>query len=327
MAACTNDSSASLPHPPAGASIERLDPALDTLVAPRARMEQLADGFDWAEGPVWDRRGGFLLFSDVPKNTIYQWKEGQPLSVFLRPSGYVGSTPFGRELGSNGLTLDKSGAIVMADAGSRQVSRVDQVKFNKTVLADRYKGKRLNSPNDLVFRSNGDLYFTDPPYSLTGLNADKSKELPYNGVYRIAASGELSLLTKELSFPNGIAFSPDEKTLYISNSDTNHPVWMAYDVQPDGSIANGRVLFDATPLVKQGKKGVPDGMKVDQFGNIFAAGPGGILVLSPQGKHLGTIVTGQPTSNCAFGDDGYTLYITANNLILRVRLMTKGEGF
>jgi gluconolactonase len=325
VSACTD--AQSLPHAPTGSKIERVDPALDTIVSPRARIEQIADGFAWSEGPIWNKRGAYLLFSDVPNNTIHLWKEGQPLGVYLRPSGYVGTTPFGRELGSNGLTFDKQDALVMADQGNRQISRVDPAKFNKTVLADRFEGKRFNSPNDLVYRSNGDLYFTDPPYGLTGLNADKTKELAFNGVYRLSAKGELSLLTKDLTFPNGIAFSPDEKTLYISNSDGEHAVWMAYDVQPDGSIANGRVLFDATQFVKDGKKGVPDGMKIDVAGNLFAAGPGGILIISPQGKHLGTIVTGQPTSNCTFGDDGYTLYITANNLVLRVRLMTKGVGF
>src|SRR5690606_18095256 len=193
-----------------------------------------------------------------------------------------------------------------------------------TTLADRYEGKRLNSPNDAVFRSNGDLYFTDPPYGLRGLNDSPLKELPYNGVYRLSADGELTLLTDELSFPNGIAFSPDEKTLYVANSDPNRAIWMAYDVNDDGTISNGRVFFDATPWVKAGRRGAPDGMKVDRSGNLFATGPGGLVVLSPDGTHLGTIVTGQATSNCAFGDDGSTLYITADNLLLRVRLNTRG---
>jgi gluconolactonase len=215
----------------------------------------------------------------------------------------------------------------MADHGNRQVARVDETKYTKTVLADRYGGKRFNSPNDLVYRSTGDLYFTDPPYGLAGLNDDPAKELEQNGVYRLTPRGELTLLTSELHFPNGIAFSPDEKTLYVSNSETTRAVWMAYDVMPDGTLARGRVLFDATPLVKQGRTGLPDGMKVDRQGNLFAGGPGGILVITPQGRHLGTIATGQPTANCAFGDDGSTLYMTANNQLLRIRLKTKGAGF
>lgn len=312
-------------QPPA--SIERLDPALDALIAPDARLETLAQGFAWSEGPVWRKSGGYLLFSDIPKNTIYLWRADSGLRVFLRPSGYTGANPPGRELGSNGLTLDANGGLVMADHGNRQVARLVDSVFTKVTLAARFEGKRFNSPNDLAYRSNGDLYFTDPPYGLRGLDADSAKELPFNGVYRLTPSGALTLLTRELTFPNGIAFSPDEKTLYVSSSDPNKAIWMAFDVAADGALSNGRVLFDATPLVKQGRKGLPDGLRVDRAGNLFAAGPGGILVISPQGKHLGTILTGQPTANCAFGEDGSTLFITANDRLLRVRLKTKGAGF
>jgi gluconolactonase len=301
-------------------SIERLDPAIDALITRDARIEVLADGFDWSEGPVWRRDGGYLLFSDVPKNTIYKWKPGEGISVFLRPSGYIGSNPPGRELGSNGLTLDARGALVMADHGNRQVARLDETRFTKVTLADRFEGKRLNSPNDLVFRSNGDLYFTDPPFGLAKLNNDPAKELPHSGVYRVTPNGEVSLVTKELDYPNGIAFSPDEKTIYVSNADAKKPIWLAYDVQADGSLARGRVFFDATSFVRDGQPGVPDGMRVDRYGNVFATGPGGVYVLDKNGKHLGTIRTGQPTANCAFDSDGSTLYITANHQLLRVRL-------
>jgi len=304
--------------------IERLDPALDALIAPDAKIEQLAAGFEWSEGPVWRVSGRYLLFSDVPRNTIYKWQDSSGLSVFLRPAGYTGINPPGRELGTNGLTFDANDSLVMADHGNRQVARLNEAKFTKTTLADRYQGNRLNSPNDLVYRSNGDLYFTDPPYGLKGLNDDPARELRHNGVYRLTRSGELTLLTTELTFPNGIAFSPDEKTLYVANSDPQRAIWMAYDVRPDGTIGNGRVFFDATALARAGKPGLPDGMKVDRAGNLFASGPGGIFVFSPAGKHLGTIVTGQPTANCAFGDDGSTLYMTANDRLLRVRLKTKG---
>jgi Gluconolactonase len=215
----------------------------------------------------------------------------------------------------------------MADHGNRQVSRVDSVNFTKTVLADRYNGKRFNSPNDLVFNRAGDLFFTDPPYGLAKLNDDPAKELDFNGVYRLSGAGVLSLLTRELTFPNGIALSPDERTLYVAVSDPTRPVWMAYDLRADGTVGNGRVFFDASALAKAGRSGLPDGMKVDAAGNVFASGPGGVLVFSPQGKHLGTIVTGNLTANCAFGDDGSTLYMTVNHALMRVRLRTRGPGF
>jgi gluconolactonase len=305
-------------------TIERLDPALDALIAPDAVVEVLADGFDWSEGPVWRKSGGYLLFSDVPRNTIYLWREGAGVSVFLRPSGYGGATPPGRELGSNGLAFDASDSLVIADHGNRQVARLNEGTYTKVTLADRYEGRRLNSPNDLAIHSSGDIYFTDPPYGLRGLD---SKELPFNGVYRLSADGELTLLTRDVPFPNGIAFSPDERTLYVANSERSNAVWMAYDVAADGTIANGRVLFDATSLAGAGLPGVPDGIEVDQSGNLFTAGPGGILIIAPDGLHLGTIATGRPTANCAFGDDGSTLYITADDQLLRVRLRTKGAGF
>ena len=312
---------------PAVGRIERLDPALDALVPPDARIEKLAEGFAWSEGPVWRRDaqgGGHLLFSDIPHNTIWRWKEGEGLSVWMRPAGHAGANPPGRELGSNGLTLDAEGRLVMADHGNRQVARVDDSLFTKTTLVDRHEGKRLNSPNDVVYRSNGDLFFTDPPYGLRGLNRDPTKELEYNGVYRLTPAGELTLLTRELTFPNGIALSPDERTLYVANSDAQRAIWMAYDLAPDGSISRGRVLFDATPLVRRGLRGAPDGMKVDRQGNLFATGPGGVLVITPDGRHLGTIVTGQATANCAWGDDGSTLYMTADKQLVRVRLRTAG---
>ena len=307
--------------------IDRLDPALDALVPVGARIETLAVGFDWTEGPVWRKSGGYLLFSDIPRNAINRWKEGEGITTFLRPAGYSGPTPAGRELGTNGLAFDAQDKLVMADHGNRQIARLNDSIFTRTTLADRFEGKRLNSPNDLVFHPNGDLYFTDPPYGLDGTNNSKAKELPFNGVYRLKASGELTLLTKDLTFPNGIAISPDARTLYVAISDARNPRWMAYDLQPDGTIARGRVFFDAAPLVAQGGRGAPDGMKVDVRGNLFATGPGGVLVFSPAGKHLGTIVTGERTANVAFGDDGSTLYMTADHKLMRIRLTTKGLGF
>lgn len=307
-------------------SIERLDPALDAIVARNATVETLARGFAWAEGPVWRRDGRYLLFSDAPHNTIWRWKDGEGLTVFMRPAGYTRDDPPGREMGSNGLAFDERGRLVMADHGNRQVARVDDSTFTKTTLAARFEGKRFNSPNDMVYRSNGDLFFTDPPYGLRRLNDDR--ELSFNGVYRIGADGRVALLTRDLSFPNGIALSPDERTLYVAVSDGARPVVMAYDLAADGAIANGRVFFDATPLLHDGRRpGAPDGIKVDRAGNLFVAAAGGVLVLSPTGKHLGSILTGRQTANCAFGDDGATLYVAANDRLMRVRLQTRGLGF
>jgi gluconolactonase len=308
-------------------SVERHDPLLDALVPPAAEIEKLADGFEWSEGPVWSRDGDYLLFSDIPVNTIYRWDRTGGLQVYLRPAGYMWRDAPGLELGTNGLTLDPDGRLVMCDHGNRQIARLDGSTFTKETLADRYDGKRFNSPNDLIYKSNGDLYFTDPPYGLRGLNDDPAKEQPFNGVYRLRPSGEVTLLTTELSFPNGIAFSPDERTLYVANSDPARPIWMAFDVQGDGTLANSRVFFDAARLVQEGKRGMPDGLAVDQGGNLFATGPGGVLIISPEGEHLGTIATGELAANCAFGDDGSTLYITSDPMLVRIRLNTTGLGF
>ncbi len=305
-------------------AIERLDPQFDRLIPAGAQIEVLAKGFTWSEGPVWIKEGGYLLFSDVPKNVVYQWKPGKGVREFLRPSGYTGATSRGGEPGSNGLTVDSAGRLVLCEHGDRRVARLE-TNGQQTTLADRYQGKRLNSPNDLVYKSNGDLYFTDPPYGLQGNLKDPKKELPFQGVYRLQTDGELTLLAGDLTFPNGLAFSPDEKTLYVAVSDPTRPVIMAYEVKADGTLDAGRVFFDAKPLMTPTRKGLPDGMKVDASGNLFATGPGGVLVLSPTGKHLGTIVTGQPTANCAWGDDGSELYITANMYLCRVKTKTKGK--
>ena len=307
---------------PAIGSIERLDPALDRLVPPNAQIELLASGFAWAEGPVWVRDGGYLLFSDVPRNVVFRWREGERTTEFLMPSGYTGSAPRGGEPGSNGLTLDAQGRLVLCQHGDRQVARAGHDrKF--TVLAQYYNYRRFNSPNDLVYKSNGDLYFTDPPYGLIGKNQDPAKELAFNGVYRLTPAGEVTLLIRDLTYPNGIALSPDERTLYVAISDAENPVLMAYDVLRDGTVMNGRVFFDTKPI-SAGRKGVPDGLKVDRAGNLFATGPGGVLVITPEGKHLGTINTDEPTANCGWGNDGSVLYITANDKLCRVKTSTRG---
>jgi gluconolactonase len=313
-------------EPPALGTIERLDPRLDQIVPREAHVERIADGFDWSEGPVWDRRGGFLVFSDVPRNTVFKWQQGKGVSVFLKPSGYTGSVPRGGEPGSNGLLRDSQGRLILCQHGDRRVARLEEDgKF--ATLADRYQGKRFNSPNDGVFKSNGDLYFTDPPYGLLGLNNDPAKELDFNGVYRISAGdGTVTLLTKEMTFPNGIAFSPDEKTLYVANSDPKMAIWKAFPVKDDGTLGEGRVFADVTSSVAT-RKGLPDGMKVDQSGNLFATGPGGVLIFAPDGTHLGTFATGEATANCGWGEDGTVLYITADMYLGRIKLKTKGLGF
>lgn len=304
--------------------IERLDAAFDRLVDRDAAIEVLAaNQFEWAEGPVWDRAGKRVLFSDIPRNMIWEWSQTSGLKEFLKPSGYTGETTFtGREPGSNGLAFNKAGELVMCQHGDRRIAKWVDGKF--VTLADRYAGKRLNSPNDLAIRSNGDVYFTDPPYGLPKHTEDPGRELDFQGVYRLSAKGELALLTKELNRPNGLAFSPDEKILYVANSEREKAVLIAFPVRPDGSLGTGKVFFDVTAAVSQQKPGVPDGLKVSADGTIWASGPGGVLVYSSQGKHLGTLATGVATANLAFGDDGSTLYLTADKSLVRVRTEVKG---
>ncbi len=305
-------------------SIERLDPAFDALIAPSAQVEKLAEGFNWSEGPTWYEGG--VVFSDVPENIAYRWKEGmKSAEVFLKPSGMTTPTAGFREQGSNGLSRDAQGRLVLCMHGDRRIARWEKGTF--TTLADRFGGKKFNSPNDLAIRKNGDIYFTDPPYGLDKGNESPLKEQPFNGVYRVNGAGEVSLVTKHLNWPNGIGFSPDEKILYVAVSDGKAPRVVAFDVQPDGSVVNERVFFDAVQARKEGDKGSCDGMKVDAAGNVWTTGPGGVLVVSPEGKLLGRILTGQATGNCCWGDDGGSLYITADMFLLRVKTLTKGANW
>ena len=307
--------------------IIRLDADLDNLIEKTAKIEVLGEGFTWSEGPVWVKNGGYLLFSDVPANTVYQWKEGEKIKEFLKPSGYTGTMPYSNEPGSNGLIINSLGQLVSCEHGDRRISAMPLDIGGKRTLADNFEGKRFNSPNDIVQKSNGDYYFTDPPYGLPKKENDPSREIEFFGVYRIAKNGTVSLLIKDLTRPNGLAFSPDEKTLYVAQSDPDRAYLMAYPVLTDGKVGKGKVFFDATPMVKQGMKGLPDGLKIDKKGNIFTTGPGGILVISPAGKLLGRIETGEATANCAFGNDGSTLYITADMYLLSVQTKTIGVGF
>ena len=312
---------------PTFGSIRRLSPDLDALIARDAVVEQLGGGFQWAEGPVWVRDA--LLFSDPPKNTMYRWSRAHGVEVFLHPSGYAGAdTASLREAGSNGLALDASGTLVMCDSGSRALARLDLKTKRKETLVERFEGKRFNSPNDLVIARSGAIYFTDPPYGLAGLESSPVKELPYSGVYRWTPDGMVVLIDQSFLYPNGVALSPDQSTLYVSNTDAKLPIIRAYRLAADGLPASASTFFDASPLIAPGVRGMPDGMKIDAAGTLFASGPGGILVLSKNGELLGVIaVTGRTTPNCAFGEDGKTLFIAATDAIGRVRLKTRGENW
>ncbi|MCP5113130.1 MAG: SMP-30/gluconolactonase/LRE family protein, partial [bacterium] len=298
----------------------RVDPALDRLVPASAKIEHLAGGFTFTEGPLWTSDGK-LLFSDIPPNVIRQWTPDGQVSVFLEKSGYEGTdAPEGALIGSNGLTLDSEGRLIICEHGNGRVSRMES-DGARTVLAAEYQGKRLNSPNDAVFKSDGALYFTDPPYGFPGQDDDPKKELDFNGVYRLA-NGELTLLHKDLTRPNGLAFSPDEKYLYVANSDGASKIWMRFEVAADGSLAAGGVFYDATDVQEEG---APDGMKVDQQGNLYCTGPGGVWIFSPEATHLGTIKPPEIPANLHWGDaDGKTLYMTARTGLYRIRLGVAG---
>jgi len=314
---------------PTVGSIERLDPRLDALVPKNATIEVLAMGFEWAEGPVWvpDAKGGLpagsLLFSDIPRNRVHCWKASEGLSVFLEPAGFTGVSAYGKERGSNGLTLDREGRLISCEHGDRRVSRLEP-EGGKRTLADSWQGKRFNSPNDAAVHSSGAIYFTDPPYGLPKGADDPRRELDFCGVYRVAPDGTVTLLTKTMTRPNGIGFSPDERKLYVAQSDPRAPLWKVFDVQADGMLDEGRTFFDASTMLTT-RKGLPDGLSVDAAGNLFATGPGGVLVFAADGTHLGTFLTGQATANCCFGDDGQTLFITADSLLCRVRLTTSDK--
>ena len=315
--------------------IQMLDPVLDHIVSTDAKLERVANGFNkWTEGPVWTREGT-LLFAEIPANNIIQWSSAKGVVVFMHPSGYTGSEPYkGPEPGSNGMTLDADGRVSVAGHARRNVWRMESVdpKAQITVLADSYQGKKLNSPNDLVYKSDGSLYFTDPPYGLqTQSDADPQKELQVNGVYRLPGARQhkpgaapdrdkLQLVIKDLARPNGLAFSPDEKFLYVAESGKKQ--WMRYRVQPDGSLTDGILFLDASTDPAEGG---PDGLRVDTEGNIYGSGPGGVWIISPQGKHIGTIKVPERVSNVAWGDkDGKTLYITASTGLYRIKLKASG---
>jgi gluconolactonase len=307
-------------------TIHRLDPKLDELIPKDAKIEVLSSRFQWAEGPVWDKASGTLFFSDVIANQTMHWKEGEGVSVSLRPSGYTGPIHprYSKEPGANGLMIDHEGRLISCEHGDRRLSILTKGGGKRT-LVDNYEGKRFNSPNDGCIKSNGDIYFTDPPYGLPEQEGPP-RELDFCGVYRLAADGKLTLLTKEMTRPNGIAFSPDEKTLYVAQSDPKEAIWKSFPVLADGTLGPGKVFFDVTSSAGK-MPGLPDGMKVDNQGHLFATGPGGCYIFTPEGKVLGRIETGEKTANCAWGNDGTVLYLCADMYLCRVKTTTKGAGW
>ena len=300
-------------------SVERLSAEIEQYIPQNAVIEILAEGFDWSEGPVWVEELGAVLFSDVPNNKIYQWVEKKGLQVFRNPSGFTNIVPNSKEQGSNGLTLDANNKLIICMHGDRRIARLDDWNKNDfTTVVGEFEGKLFNSPNDLVYARNGDLYFTDPPYGFKNGDKDSLKQIPFNGVYKLSQAGELSLLVKDLERPNGIALSNDESILYVTNSHAGNPGIMAYDLKADG-VSNGRLFFDGKALSKK-DKGSFDGLKIHPSGTIFTTGPGGVLVINDTGTHLGTIRTEVRSANCAFGPDFKTLYMTSDNYLTRIKL-------
>lgn len=306
-----------------GSKIIVNDPLIHEVISKDAQVEILAEGFGWTEGPLWLPIENKLLFSDIPSNSIFEWTEKGGEKLYLKPAGYTGKEKRGGETGSNGLLLSPEGELILCQHGDRRVAKMNATIKNPKAefisLADNYNGKKFNSPNDAVFHKNGDLYFTDPPYGLEKGMDDPAKELDFQGVYKLDKKGKTTLLTKEISRPNGIAFSPDWKKLYVGSSDPEKAIWMVYDISEDEMLKNGKLFFDATSLSKE-LKGLPDGMKIHPNGWVFATGPGGVLIFTPEGKHLGTIFTGEATANCAFNDEFSVLYITADHYLLRMKL-------
>ena len=301
--------------------LEILDPRMEILISKNAKIEILAEGFGWAEGPVWIPELNGILFSDVPNNKAYLWTEKKGLSLFLYPSGMTNHAPNNKSAGSNGLGLDSDGNLILCQHGDRSISRLNSWFFEEPkydVLVDHFNGKWLNSPNDLVFDKQGSIYFTDPPYGLRNGDEDDLKELNFNGVFKWSAREEVKLVEKNMSRPNGIALSLDEKTAYVANSDPVNDVIMAFDVLEDGFL-NGRIFFDGN-ILSQTREGLFDGLKMHSSGIIFATGPGGVLLLDSMGVHLGTIMPGKKTANCSFDRDEQYLYLTSTDVLARVKL-------
>lgn len=300
--------------------LERLDPAFETYIAADSKIEVLASGFTWTEGPVWvgDEASGHLLFTDIPRNSIFRWTPARGIELFMNPSGYTGVTFYGLEPGANGLAIDGQGRLVMCEHGDRRVS-VLTPGGGKMTLVDSFEGKRLNSPNDLCFDSAGSIFFTDPPYGLPQRADDPRRELDFCGVYRLDPDRKLTLLTKQLARPNGIGLSPDQKTLYVAQSDPDLPIWVSFPIKDDKSLGEMKTLHNAKAAMAE-FPGLPDGLAVAKDGTIFGSGPGGIYVLKPDGKLIGRIITGQRTSNCCISPGGQWLYMTVDSQLCRIAM-------
>ena len=299
------------------------DTKIHQIIPENVQIEMLAEGHEWTEGPLWLETENKLIYSDIPQNAIFEWSENDGKKIYLKPAGYTGNAKRGGETGSNGLLLNAEDELILCQHGNRRIAKMNsplsQPSSNFISLAELFEGKKFNSPNDAAFHKNGDLYFTDPPYGLEFKMDDPAKEIDFQGVYRLEKNGKVSLLAKELSRPNGIAFSPDFRKLYVANSDPKKAIVMVYELNEKNEINNGKLFYDVTQKVGQ-LKGLPDGLKVHPNGWIFATGPGGVLVFTPEGKHLGTIYTREATANCAFNTDYSALFITADNYLLRVKL-------
>jgi gluconolactonase len=308
--------------------IDRWDPAMDAIVPADWKIEKLAEGFGWAEGPIWIREGNYLLFTDVPGNKMWKWSEKGGLEKFLDPSGAANPDPaVWREAGANGLAIRDSKSILLADTGSRMIQSLDLKSKKKKPVAVKFEGMKLSSPNDVTRMKSGVLFFTDPPYGFKKFDEAPEKEISFNGVYRMGKDGKVSVIEKELHRPNGVALSPDEATLYVTQSEPTKAVVMAYSLDGNGKVTGKKLFHDFTDLVGPGAPGLPDGLTVAADGTIFTTGPGGVLVLSKDGKRLGRISDGKATANCKFGEDGKTLFLTSHNMLARIRLNTVGAGF
>ena len=308
--------------------IDRWDPAMDAIVPKDWKIEKLADGFGWAEGPIWIKSGGYLLFTDVPGNKMWKWSEKGGLEKFLDPSGAATFDPaIWREAGANGLAVFDAKSILIADTGNRGIQRLDLATKKKTPVAMTFEGKKFSSPNDVIRTKSGVLFFTDPPYGFKKFDDAPEKEIPFNGVFRMGTDGKVTAIEKELTRPNGVALSPDESVLYVAQSEGGKAIINAYSLDNDGNVTGKKLFNDTTDLAKPDAPGAPDGLTVAADGTVFATGPGGVLVLSKDGKRLGRIWDGKQTANCKFGDDGRTLYMTSHDMLARIRLNIKGAGF
>jgi gluconolactonase len=310
------------------ARIDRWDPAMDAIVPKDWKMEKLAEGFGWAEGPIWVKHGNYLLFTDVPGNKMWKWSEKGGLEKFLDPSGAANPDPaIWREAGANGLAILDARTILLADTGSRMIQKLDLKSKKKTPVATAFDGKKFSSPNDVTRMKSGVLFFTDPPYGFAKGDDAPQKEIPFNGVYRMGRDGRITDIERTLRRPNGVALSPDESTLYVTQSLPSRAVIMAYSLDKNGKVTGRKEFHNFTDLVLKDSPGLPDGLTVAADGTIFSSGPGGILVLSKEGKRLGRISNGKATANCKFGDDGKTLYLTSHDMLARIRLNVAGAGF